>query len=137
MFAVVAFVFTKFIAYCVFCSQAPRWFAFADPDAISFGARWGTGRFFVGIAAGFPIAFLFGISQEARFPDLLSYVVSFVPMRYLEWFVVFKLIAQSQQLAFGGRANTWILMGVAISSILDLIAWTVVEFGNVHLRFWC
>ena len=58
-------------------------------------------------------------------------------MRYLEWLLVFKLIARREQLAFGGRANTWILMGVAISSILDLIAWTAVEFGDVNIRFWC
>ena len=38
MFAIFAVVLAKFIAYCVFCSQAPRWFAFADPDLFSFGS---------------------------------------------------------------------------------------------------
>jgi hypothetical protein len=42
-----------------------------------------------------------------------------------------------RQLPFGVRANAWIVMGVAVSLVLDLFAWTVIEFGNVNLEFYC
>src|SRR5262245_54864406 len=105
MLAVLVFVFAKFVAYCAFCSQAPRWFAFSGAEPVAFGVRWGSVRLLIGIVAGFPIAFIFGMSQEARLPLFLSYAVSFAPMRYLEWFVLFKLITAGKRISFGARAN--------------------------------
>src|SRR6185503_8882530 len=137
MGAIVLFVFAKFAAYSVFCAQAPRWFAFPEPNSVSFGVRWGTARLLIGIAAGVPIAFIFAMAEDAGLPVFLNYAVSFVPTRYLEWLLLFLFFRASRELPFGVRANAWILMGVAVSLAFDLVAWTVLEFSNVNLKFFC
>ena len=133
---IVLFVLTKFAVYCIFCGRAQKHFAFTEEDAISFGLRWGTARFFIGVAAGIPIAFIFAATQEIGLPVALSYMLSFIPARYVEWLLLFKLMARSKG-ALDIRANTWVMMGVGVSLALDLFAWTVIEFGNVNLKFFC
>ena len=137
MGAIVLFVFTKFAAYSIFCSQAPRWLGFSAPSSIRFGLGWGALRLLIGLAAGVPIAFIFAMTEDAGLAPLPSYAVSFIPARYLEWLFVFMLLRASRPLPFGGRANLWIMMGVAVSMAFDLFGWTVMEFGNVNLKFWC
>src|SRR5688572_4358421 len=104
MGAIVRFVLAKLVAYSIFCAQAPRWFAFLEPNSVAFGARWGTSRLLIGIAAGVPIAFIFTVTEDAGFPVFLSYAVSFVPTRYLEWLLLFLFLRASRKLPFGVRA---------------------------------
>ena len=137
MGAIVLFVLAKLAAYCIFCAQAPRWFAFPQPNSIAFGIRWGIARLLIGIAAGFPIAFIFTMAEEAGLSVFPSYAVSFVPTRYLEWLLLFVFFRASRELRFGVRANAWIIMGVAVSLGLDLVAWGLLESGNVNLKFFC
>lgn len=137
MGAIVLFVLAKLLAYCAFCAQAPRWFVFPEPNAVAFGLRWGIARLVIGVAAGFPIAYIFTMAEEAGLSVFASYAVSFVPTRYLEWLLLFAFFRRSRALTFGVRANAWILMGVAVSLVFDLIAWSLLESGNVNIKFFC
>ena len=137
MGTIVLFVLAKLVAYSVFCAQAPQWFAFQEPNAVAFGIRWGITRLLIGIAAGFPIAYIFTIAEEASLSVFASYAVSFVPTRYLEWSLLFVFFRTSRALRFGVRANAWILTGVAVSLGFDLVAWGLLESGNVNLKFFC
>jgi hypothetical protein len=136
MGAIVLFVIAKFIAYCAFCGLAPRWFA-TDENQVAVGLRWGAVRLLIGVAAGLPIGFAFAMGQEVGLPVFLSYLISFVPARCLEWFVLFTLFARSRKLRFDDRARTWIAMGVGVSLAFDLLAWTAMEFGDVNAKFFC
>ena len=137
MGAIVLFVLAKLAAYCIFCAQAPRWFEFPEPNLRSFGLRWGASRLLIGIAAGFPIVFIFATTLDSGWPFALSYAVSFVPARYVEWFALFILMARSRTLTFGVRANTWMMMGVALSVAFDFVFFWTVAAGNVNLKFVC
>ena len=137
MVAIAFFVIAKFGAYCTFCAFAPRWFSFTDTSPVLFGLRWGAARLLIGIAAAFPIGFLYVVTVEAGFPLVASYAISFVPMRYLEWFLLFKLMAKGRGLAFDVRANNWILLGLSVSVALDLIALAAEYFGIASFKFFC
>jgi hypothetical protein len=136
MGAIILFVIAKFTAYCVFCGLAPRWFA-TDENQVEVGLRWGAARLLIGIAAGLPIAFAFAMGEEIGLPVFVSYLISFVPARCLEWFVLFLLFARSRKLPLDAHARTWIAMGVSVSLAFDLLAWTAMEFGDVNAKFFC
>ena len=77
------------------------------------------------------------MTEDAGLPVFIGYAISFVPTRYLEWFFLLMLLRVSREVPLGVRAHAWIMMGVAVSLAFDLLGWTVVEFGNVNLKFFC
>ena len=130
----VLFVTLKFLAYAALCAYAVRWFALEAP-AVSFGLRWGAIRLVVGIAAGVPIAYLFTVMSDAL-PMVPAYLLSFVPLRLIEWSVVLLAFLGQQRRSVGVvSALGWIALGVSTSAGFDVVGVGLLELGNV--KFFC
>ena len=91
----------------------------------------------IGFAFGVYILFVFAFTQRLGVPEWVSYLLSFVPSRFMEWFALFYLFSRSRGLAFDAMAKKWVAVGVAVSLVSDLVAWFVLEFTDANIKFFC
>ena len=91
---------------------------------VRFIAAYTTLRFVLGLAMGLVIMTAYaGVSKGTG--EVMSYLLSFGVIRYVEWLAVLFVISLRQRtsiLQLGWRGQLWILIGIAGNILLDWIA---------------
>jgi hypothetical protein len=131
---IIVYVVSKFCVYCVICSLLAHSFNLELVSRWNFSIVWGAARFGLGLLFGVPIALLYFAFLSADLNSVLSYIVAFVPMRYVEWALLFALIAHKHSIPWSSKAHQWILSGAAASMLLDGIA---ILAGAKEIKFFC
>ena len=128
------FLALKFVAYCgVFVLAIPM-LRLPVANKTSFAISWAGIRFLVGLLVGLAIAWLFGIAQNSKLPEFVSYSLSFVFVRYLAWLLMLGVIAKQYGLGWRFRDQYWVSVGVAANVALDGFA---VATGVSEVRLFC
>lgn len=96
--------------------------------------RWLIGLVFgigVFLASGFASQLLPDRLAELAFENIwLTYLVVYIPIRYIEWGIIASFLA-SDSFPFGSRkVHIWIVGGIAISILVDLVHPEMIEDGR-------
>lgn len=130
----VGLVLLKYLVYFGVCLAALPMLHLAVADRTSFALKWAGARLLLGLALGLPIAWLFASATDAKVPDTLAYLLSFVLIRYIAWLLVLGLIAKTYRVSDWTRGQLWVVLGVIASVTLDGLA---VAAGADQVRLWC
>jgi hypothetical protein len=85
-------------------------------------------RLLIGVAAGFAIFFIGGISRLSAWNNVfLQYLIVYAPVRWFEWGIMELLITRSGRnpvhafiLGGNGRSRLWRLGGILVSHLADI-----------------
>jgi len=119
MLFLLAFVLCKYFLYCAVCYMAVRILDLPVKSVAQFAVQWAVVRLGIGFVSGFFVFQLFTALLNAGLIDSLSYVLSFGIARYLEWFIVLKIIAKRYKIHVRARGHLWILIGTLTNVITD------------------
>ena len=133
MLAIVIFLLAKFLAYSTFCMFAPRWLDFHVYHRVKFGFTRGAIRMLIGLIGMVLILLILTKLAHSGLSSWHQYFMSYVPVRVLEWLTLYLIIALPVDLSFRPHAVYWILAGVLISSLFDLVLFA--PMGSRFLDF--
>ena len=128
------YVVAKYAVYAVCCYLLLRVVGLRVKDPISFAASWGGVRLLLGLTVGIPMFYVYTLWLSAGTSESVSYVLSFVLLRYIEWLLLFLLIARKHHLRLSARAQAWIVSGVLVSCAAD---WLAVQTKLTETKLFC
>lgn len=131
----------KFFAYWSWCAYGV---AQSAPDSsrsvralrgVSLGLlRWLIGLAFgigVFLASGFASQLLPNGLVQLAFDNIwLTYLVVYIPIRYVEWGIIAAALASGAFPLRSRKAHIWIVSGIGISILVDLIHPEMIEQGR-------
>ncbi len=137
----------KFAAYAVWCWYGLRLFQPARPSriarAIGLGALRSAMGLFFGIGIWLVGSAVYSALSHLPAPSVLTYLLVYVPVRWLEWSIIIAIICPPCRSVAGfflGRAKEdrlWRVGGIAISCLSDIPM--IISLGGILPvgRFMC
>ena len=120
----------KLLAYCIWCFVGLRLFQpntkFLPAKALGFGVLRLFMGFFFGIAIYFLGSFSLTVLGSGLQQNVITYVLVYVPARWIEWSIMSAIIAASVPhasswfLGWNHRDRYWRLGGILISCLADV-----------------
>ena len=137
MLAITIFLVTKFLIYSVYCIFAPRWLDFHEYHPVRFGLIRGAIRMLVGFMGMWVILGVAMNMENVGIPYWSAYLLSFAPVRVLEWLALYLLIALPKELPFRARSISWIAGGVLVSFLCDGMGFVLVDSKLMDFKINC
>jgi hypothetical protein len=136
-----SYAVAKFLAYWAWSAYGV---AQSTPDSSPSGrairgAQFGLLRWVIGLLFGIGVflASIFagqllpnGLLQLAFENIWLTYLVVYIPIRYIEWGIIATFLASDAFPLRSRKAHIWILGGIAISILVDLVHPDMIEQGR-------
>jgi hypothetical protein len=126
----VSYATAKLVAYCVwatfgvYLSRRGPGISFRVFDGIALGVL----RWMIGFGVGVVVFFLFRPSSDDTVWQL--YFLIYIPIRCLEWGFIAALLVSEGFRPFSRKMNLWVLGGIAVSILVDLIHPDMIEQGR-------
>jgi hypothetical protein len=137
------YIILKIAAYIAWCWAGLAWLNPQRPGNRHWSAvKLGLLRFALGLFFGFAIWILVSVVYTKVHSSVLSYVVVYVPIRWVEWSIIGILLEpeppslKSFAFSSGGASAMWRLGGIVLSCLADIPI--MIEVGGLPLgRFFC
>ena len=104
--------------------------ATAQSERVLAGARLGVLRWSIGVVFGVSVflasAFVPVISDNVW----LWYMAIYVPIRCIEWGIIAAILASDHFKPWSRKMNRWIVGGIAVSILVDLVHPEMIEQGR-------
>jgi hypothetical protein len=137
----VSYAVAKFLAYWAWSAYGVAQSApgLGPSERASRGALFGLLRWLIGLLFGIGVFFasIFGgllfpsALVELAFENIwLLYLVVYVPIRYIEWGIIASFLASDAFPVRSRKLHIWILGGIAISILVDLVHPDMIEQGR-------
>jgi hypothetical protein len=112
------YIVTKFVAYTAWCFLGMRMFGSGASSGFGLAAVYGGVRLLMGVGLGLLI-FLAALSMNNATRNApLTYAAIYVPVRALEWTIMYFIIRRDQPSL--ERAFVWVAGGIVISCLADI-----------------
>ncbi len=134
MFELPFFILIKYSFYFFVFIASHKLLKVEGQSSFDFSFKWAGMKFLFGLFFGLVIAGVSSWSESSNFGEVLSYILPFVIVRGVEWFTLFKLLANYTRLKSAKSLIFCVGIGVLASMLSDLV-WYLGDF-NVP-KFFC
>ena len=134
--ALLILVAAKFALYFLLCRAAIPLLALSVEAPVPFARKFAIIRLGIRFLTGLGIFLAFGALQALGWSDVHSYLATYAPARYVEWFLLLTLIGidfNRSALSFGARGQAWLALGTASNLAADQLVLSL----NLDLKFVC